>query len=82
MDCFKNIFNKNKVKSKIRKFRRTINKYKKYILENLVDILVVIAMLIIGINSSTLNLHLGMYIVSLELIIVAYFISKKSSNNT
>lgn len=43
---------------------------------NAIDILVVIALLIIGVNSCFINLNFGFYIIALELIILAYALSK------
>lgn len=60
----------NKVKNKLKKFY-------KYIVKNIVDLLVLIAMIIIGVNSSIINLNFGMYVIALEFIILAYVLSKK-----
>lgn len=55
---------------------KTLKKIKSFIDKNIVDLLTLLAMLIIAINSITLNVAFGFYVVSLELIITAYFLSK------
>lgn len=64
----------NKVKNKLKKFYE-------YIVKNIVDLLVLIAMIIIGVNSSIINLNFGMYVVALEFIILAYVLSKKGCSD-
>lgn len=55
---------------------KTLKKIKSFIDKNIVDLLTILAMLIIAINSIALNVVLGFYVLSLELIITAYFLSK------
>lgn len=55
---------------------KTLKKIKSFIDKNIVDLLTLLAMLIIEINSITINVAFGFYVVSLELIITAYFLSK------
>lgn len=55
---------------------KTLKKIKSFIDKNIVDLLTMLAMLIIAINSIALNVVLGFYVLSLELIITAYFLSK------
>ena len=55
---------------------KILKKIKSFIDKNIVDLLTLLAMLIIAINSITLNVAFGFYVVSLELIITAYFLSK------
>lgn len=55
---------------------KKLKKIRSFIEENISDVLTILALLIIAINSIVLNVTFGFYIVALELIIVAYFISK------
>ncbi len=55
---------------------KILKKIKSFIDKNIVDLLTVLAMLTIAINSITLNATFGFYVISLELIITAYFLSK------
>lgn len=49
---------------------------KKFIVENISDVLTMLAIVIIAINSIIINVAFGFYIVALELIIIAYFLSR------
>lgn len=49
---------------------------KKIIVENISDILTMLAIIIIAINSIVLNVAFGFYVIALELIIIAYFLSR------
>mgnify|MGYP000094883707 CR=1 FL=1 len=63
----------NIVKKKLSKwFYKTLT----YIKSNATDILVLLAGLIIGINSCFINLHFGFYVIALEFIVLAYSLSK------
>lgn len=55
---------------------KTLKKIKSFIDKNIVDLLTSLALLIIAINSMALNVAFGFYVLSLELIITAYFLSK------
>lgn len=55
---------------------KKLKKIKSFIEGNLVDLLTMLALLIIAINSIVLNVTFGFYVLALELIIVAYFISR------
>lgn len=55
---------------------KILKKIKIFIDKNIVDLLTILAMLTIAINSITLNTTFGFYVISLELIITAYFLSK------
>lgn len=56
-------------------FLNKFNSFINFLTDNLVDVIIFVAMVIIGINSSFINIHFGMYVLSTELIILAYVIS-------
>ena len=52
-------------------------KVKTFVRENLTDVLIFLALFIIAINSILINFNFGMYILAVELILVAYSLYRK-----
>lgn len=53
-----------------------MDKFKNFIINNLADLIVVIAILIIAINSILINAYFGFYIIAAELILIAFKLYK------
>lgn len=68
---------KYKVKAVKNKIKRKLEWLKSLIIKNLSDLLVFIALILIGVNSCMLNIIFGLYVISLELILIAFFINQK-----
>ena len=61
----------------IKWFKIKYRKVKTFVIENLTDVLIFLALFIIAINSMLINLNFGMYVLAVELILIAYSIYKK-----
>lgn len=68
---------KYKVKAVKNKMKRKLEWLKSLIIKNLSDLLVFIALILIGFNSCMLNIIFGLYVIALELILIAFFINQK-----
>ena len=56
----------------IKWFKIKYRKVKTFVIENLTDVLIFLALFIIAINSMLINFNFGMYVLSGELILIAY----------
>lgn len=63
----------------MKKYKKLLNKFKEYIVKGLEDIFIILALIIIGINSCFINLYFGFYVIAVELIIVSYAINRYKS---
>lgn len=55
---------------------KKLKEIKKFIVENISDVLTILAIIIIAINSIIINVAFGFYVLALELIIIANFLSR------
>lgn len=63
----------------MKKYKKIFNKFKEFILKGIEDIFIILALIIIGINSCFINIQFGFYVVAVELMIVSYAINKYKS---
>lgn len=63
----------------MKKYKKIFNKFKEFILKGIEDIFIILALIIIGINSCFINIQFGFYVISVELMIVSYAINKYKS---
>lgn len=75
---------KHRINNKLYLLKKNVikkyNRIKKFIVKNLEDLIVFIALVLITSNSILINFHFGIYITAAELIIIAYKISKRGDD--
>ncbi|MFL0251261.1 hypothetical protein ACJDT4_12565 [Clostridium neuense] len=67
----------NRIKLKFKKVRSKIrNRIKKIKATKVADMLTLMALFIIAVSTLDLDIHIGLYVIAAELLIISYFISK------